>query len=167
MTRQYFAAAAAILLGACSSSDAPNQAPVVGAIADQAISANKASAPIPFTVSDESAGSLSLSAVTENPDVIPEDGLSLGGAGTNRTLTVTPVPDTTGDSFITVIATDPAGLASSTSFLLTVEAEQRSLQAFTRDEFAVDADDGEPVLVNAIEFQQDADNDDFADLLAQ
>ena len=83
----------------------------------------------------------------------------------SRTLTVNPVVDMTGDAMITIIVRDAENLAASSSFLLTVTAEQKSMQQFTRDNFVSTPDD-EPELINAVEFAQDADDDDFADLLA-
>ena len=50
--------------------------------------------------------------------------------------------------------------------MLTIVPQQISLQQFVRAEFDLAADD-EPQLINAIEFDQDAEDDDFADLLAQ
>ena len=162
-----------VLVGACSSggSDAPppppaNMAPTISQIQDQSTTANQASAPIAFTVSDEDVGSLSFTLMSDNQPVVPDDGLVLGGSGTSRTLTVTPVVDTLGDSMLTIIVTDTGGLSASASFLLTIAAEQQSLQQFTRDTFALAAD-GDPELINAVEFTQDAEDDDFADLLAQ
>ena len=163
---------ACLLVAACggggSSIDPPaaNQAPTISAITDQSTSANQASQPIGFTVSDEQVGSLGFTLMSDNTDVVANDGLELGGSGTSRTLTVTPVVDTTGDAFVTVIVTDSAGLSASTSFLLTIVPEQKSMQQFTRGAFGEEAD-GAPDLVNAVEFVQDADSDDFADLLAQ
>ena len=164
-------AVVSFLVAACDggSSTAPpaaNQAPTISAITDLSTPANQASQPISFTVADEQVGSLSFSLMSDNADVVSDDRLQLGGSGTDRTLTATPVADTTGDAFVTIIVTDSAGLSASTSFLLTVDPQQQSMQLFTRDAFGEDADD-EPSLVNAIEFAQDADDDEFADLLAQ
>ena len=163
--------AASVLLAACSGggSDDPapvNQAPQIAAIADQTIAANGTSAAIAFSVSDENPAALAVSVTSDRQQVVPDGGIQLAGTGTDRSITVTPVVDTTGDAFITIVATDSAGLSASTSFLLAVDPEQRSMQQFARDAFAADAD-GEPDLINAVEFAQDAEDDDFADLLAQ
>lgn len=161
------AAALGILLGACSGSyDAgqANQPPMISTIEQQNTVANAASTPVAFSVDDERPGTLTISAMSDRQQVVSDDGLSLAGNGTERTITVTPVADATGDAFITIIATDANGLSTSTSFLLVVEPEQRSMQQFARDAFATDADD-DPVLVNALEFIMDAEADDFADLL--
>ncbi len=153
--------------GGSGSSPAPgNLAPTISAIADQNTTANEQSAAIAFTVTDEQASNLSISASSDRQQVVPDSELVLGGSGTMRSVTITPVIDTLGDAFITIIVTDQAGLSASTSFLLTVVPQQVSLQQFVRTTFA-DAEDGDPALINAIAFDQDADNDDFADLLAQ
>ncbi len=159
------------LLAACSSDSsgdrqAENRAPTVSAIPAIDTVANGSSQPIAFSVSDESVSTLSIVALSDRPEIVPNDAIVIDGAGANRTLTVTPVVDTTGDSMISVIVEDREGLAASTSFLLTVIAEQKSMQQFARDTFA-DSEDDEPALINAVEFTQDADDDDFADLLAQ
>ena len=161
------------LLAACSNDSADeiqrppaNQAPIVSAIAATVATANRSSQPIAFSVSDEDADALLISAMSDRPEIVPTDGIVVAGAGQQRTLTITPVVDMTGDAMITVIAEDEEGLAASASFLLTVAAEQRSMQQFVRDTFS-DADSDEPALINAVEFTQDADDDDFADLLEQ
>ena len=160
-----------LLVAACGNGSDPapapiNAAPTISVIADQSTMANQASAPIAFTVTDEQLSSLGLSATSDNQEVVPDTGLVLGGSGGDRTLTVTPTLDRLGDAFITVTVTDQAGLSASTTFLLTIDPQQVSVQQFTRTTFALSAD-GDPELINAIEFTQDADNDDFADLLAQ
>ncbi len=153
--------------GGSGSALAPvNAAPTISAIADQSTSANVSSAAITFTVTDESTSSLSFSTSSDNQQVVPDSGLDLVSNGASGSITVTPVIDTLGDAFITIIVSDQAGLSASTSFLLTIVPQQASFQQFVRTEFAR-AEDGEPALINAIAFDQDADNDDFADLLAQ
>ena len=162
---------AAALLAACGGGSggdpiARNLPPGVSSISPKATVANGTSQPIDFTVSDEDVDSLSISASSDRPGLVPDDGLAITGSGRNRTLVVSPAVDTTGDAFVTIIVRDMQGLAASSSFLLTVEAERRSIQRFARDAFANSADD-EPALINAVEFDQDAAEDDFADLLSQ
>lgn len=156
-----------VLLAACSSdrSDPVNTAPSIGDIADLSIAANQASPAIGFTVDDERPDSLTIVVTSDRPQLVPDAGLVIGGSGGARSLTATPVPDELGDALITIIATDVEGLSASTAFLLTVDPERKSMHQFARDVFAADADD-EPVLINAVEFAQDAEEDDFADLLA-
>ena len=151
--------------GGSGSSPAPvSTAPTISTIPDQSTSANVSSSAIAVTVTSDT--SLSFSTSSDNQQVVSDSGLDLVINGASGSITVTPVIDTLGDAFITIIVTDQAGLSASTSFLLTVIPQQISLQQFVRTEFAK-ADDGEPALINAVAFDQDAENDDFADLLAQ
>ena len=151
--------------GGSGSSPAPiGTAPTISAIADQSTSANVISSAIVFTVT--SATSLSYSVSSDNQQVVSDAGLDLVSNGVSGSITVTPVIDTLGDAFISIIVTDQAGLSASTSFLLTIVPQQASMQQFVRTEFA-QAEDGEPALINAVAFDQDAENDNFADLLAQ
>lgn len=165
--RHQIIAVIGLCIAGCSGSDsARNRAPSISAIADQATMANAPSAAIVFTVTDEQASNLSITVSSDRQTVIPDSGIVLTGIGTARSLTVTPVIDTLGDAFVTIIVTDRAGLSASTSFLVNVIPQQASMLQFTRASFEQDEAD-DPQLVNAIEFDQDAADDDFADLLAQ
>ncbi len=163
-------ALAGLGLAACGGSgDDPqpiNQPPALSAIADQSITANGTSQPIAFSISDEAADEVTLTVSSDRQNLVADDNIALDGNGSARSLTVTPSIDEAGDAFITIVATDGQGLSAGTSFLLTVTPEQKSMQQFARDTFAEGADD-EPALINAVEFAEDAENDDFADLLAQ
>ena len=156
-----------LLLVACGgSSPAPapaESAPTISAIPDQVTNANETSASIPFTVSN--ALNLSFSVSSDNQQVVPNSGIEIVINGNDGTLTVAPVVDTLGDAFITIVVTDQAGLSASTSFLVTVVPQQLSLKHFVRNQFAL-SKDGDPAPINAVMFDQDADTDDFADLLA-
>ena len=162
-------AAIGVMLAACESDGgggpAPvNAAPTVSAIADTGITANRTSPAIGFTVDDERPDSLTIVATSDRQQLLPDAGLVINGSSSARSLAATPVIDELGDALITIVVTDTAGLSASTAFLLTVDPEQKSMQQFARDAFAADAND-EPALINAVEFAQDADEDDFADLL--
>lgn len=157
------------LLAACSSGstgdrEPSNQAPTVSAIPATDTVANGTSQPIVFSVDDENVASLAITVTSDRPALVPDTAIVVDGSDTQRMLTITPAIDMTGDAMITVIAEDNGGLRTSSSFLLTVVAEQKSMAQFARDAFA-SAEDDEPVLINAVEFNQDADEDDFADLL--
>ncbi len=159
-----------LLVAGCGGSDfspAPvNQAPTISAVPNQSTVANATSVAIGFTVTDEQASALSITASSDRQQVVPDSALELGGSGTDRTLTVTPVFDTLGDAFISIVVTDTLGLSANTTFLLTIDPLQESMQQFTRSTFAELADD-DPEFVNAVNFTQDADDDDFADFFAQ
>ena len=166
--RYLMAALAGLLVAGCSGngSEPVDDIPAITAIADQNTTANEQSIAIAFTVTDEQLANLSISVSSDNQQVIPDSGLALGGNSSGRTLTVTPTFDVLGDAFITIIVTDLSGQSASTSFLLTVVPQEQSLQQWTRAFFLEDENDA-PELINAISFVQDADDDDFADLLVQ
>lgn len=168
-TRHFHIGLVTLALAACANDSddrsPPNTAPVLGAIADQSTTANAPTAAIAFTVTDEDAGAMTFALSSDNEPLVADDAIVLGGSDASRSVTITPTPDMLGDAMITIIGTDTLGLQASTSFLLTVTPEQKSMQQFTRDTF-VDSPDGEPELVNAVEFALDAESDDFADLLS-
>lgn len=161
----------AVLAAACDSGsagrpDPVNEPPAIAAVPDQVTTANGAAKPIVVEVADERADTLTLSASSTDQDVVADSGLSIAGAGARRIVTITPVQDATGESLVTLVVTDSVGLSASTSFLFSVRAEQKSMRQFTRSEFSQDAD-GDPELVNAVDFDRDAEADDFADLLTR
>ncbi len=160
-------AGCAVLVTACSGSEddnVVNQPPTIGEIAAVSTTANQTSDPIAFQIRDENVNGLVVSAMSDRPDVIPDEAIEIRGSGANREIVVTPIVDVVGDAQITLIAEDIEGLVAGASFLVTVTAEQKSMQQFARSTFAFEADE-EPELINAVEFAQDADDDDFADLL--
>lgn len=84
---------------------------------------------INFTVGDAetAAGSLTVSAVSENQSVIPDANLSFSGSGANRTLTVTPVAGSTGYSPILVTVSDTDGDSATALFNMTVTTSNVSV----------------------------------------
>lgn len=159
-----------LVISACDSStdSGPviiDRPPTISTISDQTITANQPSDSIAFAVFDEQPGALAFTLLSDNTELVPVDGIAVGGTGSGRNLLITPVEDRFGDALVTVVVADASGLAASTSFLLTVVPEQKSLQTFTRSTFAEPAD-GEPALINAVEFARDAEGDGFEDLLS-
>ncbi|HXJ72237.1 MAG TPA: proprotein convertase P-domain-containing protein, partial [Candidatus Dormibacteraeota bacterium] len=96
-------------------------APVISNIADQTTTVSTATPAIPFTVADADTplNSLSLSAGSSNPSLVPNGNIVFGGAGANRTVTVTPAPNLSGVATITVTVSDGVFTASD-SFVLSV-----------------------------------------------
>ena len=79
-------------------------APSISAIPDQIAITNTSTAAVPFTVGDAEGNPITLSSNYTNPGLVSS--VTFGGAGANRTVTVTPVADAAGVSTISVIATD-------------------------------------------------------------
>jgi Bacterial Ig domain len=101
--------------------NAVNNPPVVSAITNRVIAVSTSTAAIPFTVSDVEtpAGSLTVSASSDDPAIVPVSGIVFGGSGGNRTVTVTPANGQTGVVNITITVSDGTD-SSSTTFQLTV-----------------------------------------------
>jgi hypothetical protein len=70
-------------------------------------------------VADEEtpAGSLTLSASSSNPALVPSGGIVFGGSGGNRTVKVTPAANRSGSATITVVVSDGTASASRALFL--------------------------------------------------
>jgi hypothetical protein len=100
-----------------------NTVPDISAIANRTTSEDTPTATIAFTVSDAqtAAGSLVITALSSNSSLVANtsSGLALGGAGSARTLVVTPEPDANGSTTITVMVSDGT-LSAGSTFVLTV-----------------------------------------------
>ncbi len=94
----------------------PLAAPTISAIANQLTQVNTAKGPIAFTVGDTDTNldSLTVSGVSSNTALIPSGNLVFGGAGSDRTITLTPTTDQTGLSTIIVTVSDGSQSASDT-----------------------------------------------------
>lgn len=64
--------------------------------------------PIPFTIGDQETApdGLEVAASSSNPSIIPESNVIFGGTGANRTITVIPAANQSGNSVITVTVSD-------------------------------------------------------------
>lgn len=102
---------------------APNAAPVISAVADLATAEDTPTAAVPFTIYDAEtpAAALTLTAASSDTNLVPVTGISLGGSGTNRTVTVSPATNASGSATITVTVDDGVNFTSE-PFLLTVNA---------------------------------------------
>ncbi len=99
-----------------------NTPPKISDIPDQTIPAGSSTGAIKFTVDDleTPATQLRLTADSSNSKLVPLSGISFGGSGNNRTVTVTPASGLTGQSQITVTVFDTGQLTASDTFLVTV-----------------------------------------------
>ncbi|HLP76729.1 MAG TPA: hypothetical protein VK327_07395 [Candidatus Paceibacterota bacterium] len=100
--------------------------PSISGLVATSIPGNSNTGPLPFVVSDveTAAGSLTVSATSDNPTLVPNSpaNLTFGGADGNRTLTVTPAVGQQGTANIEVVVTDGNNDTATNSFLLTVGA---------------------------------------------
>ena len=102
-----------------------NDPPLISEIADQTIDEDTSSGAIAFTISDEDTPltNLSLSVNSANPGILPISNITIGGSGSSKTITLTPVANrntsTTGSFAVTLTVSDGA-LSDTESFYLTV-----------------------------------------------
>jgi hypothetical protein len=98
--------------------------------------------------------------------VIPSEGISLGGTGGSRTITLVPSDDATGQTTVTISAKDAQGLTTNGTFAVTVRAVEKSILAYTTTTFGQSESDT-PAQVSGFSFVQDADDDTSFDSLLQ
>lgn len=75
-----------------------------------------------FTVGDAEtpAASLTVTAASSNPAIVPASGLVLGGSGASRTINVLPAANANGSVTITLTVTDGDGATATSAFTVTV-----------------------------------------------
>lgn len=97
-----------------------NFRPEVSWIPDQRTTPGAAVNNIAFTVNDveTSAASLTVTATSSNPTLLPVSGISFGGSGANRTVSLTPASAQSGVSSITLTVSDGAQ-SCATAFTIT------------------------------------------------
>jgi VCBS repeat-containing protein len=127
-----------------------NDAPTVSDIGNQGTDEDTPVGPIAFTVGDveSDASSLTVSATSNNQTLVPDDNITLAGAGENRTLTVSPAADESGAVVITVSVSDSIDSATDT-FTVTVTAVNDAPSG--TDNSITVAEDGSYVL-SAVDF---------------
>lgn len=94
-------------------------APVATGLADVSTTEGSAIPPLSFAIADATKplASLVLTASSDNPALIPSTAITLGGSGANRTITLSPVANTSGTGTITVTISNGV---TSNSFAFTV-----------------------------------------------
>jgi hypothetical protein len=99
-----------------------NSAPVLAIVPNQIVFEDSVAGVIPFTVGDleTPASSLAAAAVSANTVLLPNSSISITGTGSNRTVFVTPAANLSGNTLISITASDPNGNSSVSTFLLTV-----------------------------------------------
>jgi len=144
-----------------------NVAPTLGAIGAQTIDQDTSTGAVSFTVSDDTGpGGVTLTAASSNATVIPAEGISLGGTGGSRTITLVPSEDATGQTNVTITAKDSQGLTTTGTFAVTVRSVEKSILTYATTTFAQSESDT-PAPVSGFTFVQDADDDTSFDSLLQ
>lgn len=91
-----------------------NSLPTITPIGNQVIVKNGSTGTLSFTIADTetSAADLTVTAASDNPSVVSNAGISLGGSGGSRTATIVPVQDAIGTTTVTLTVSDGSGSAS-------------------------------------------------------
>jgi hypothetical protein len=99
-----------------------NDPPTISDIPDQTTTEGKPVGPISVTVGDidTPAGGLILSASSNNQALVPNNAITFGVSGGNRTVTVTPAAGQTGTAIVTVTVSDGLDGQVSDTFAVTV-----------------------------------------------
>jgi len=99
----------------------PGTGPIISSIPDQVVDGNSPTAPLPFTVTDAQfpPSSLSFSATSSNPVLVPAGSILVSGDGTDEMVSVSPALGQAGSTLITLSVSDGT-VSNSTSFVLTV-----------------------------------------------
>ncbi|MCL1043710.1 cadherin-like domain-containing protein, partial [Shewanella marisflavi] len=100
-----------------------NDTPTISYISNKTINEDASTQTVSFTVGDveTSASSLSVSRSTSNSTLLPTSRITLGGSGSNRTVSFTPVANKYGSATITLTASDGVKVGSR-SFKVTVNS---------------------------------------------
>ena len=103
---------------------AVNDAPTTTAIADQTPNEDTATGPIAFTVGDveTAAGSLIITATSNDQTLVPDANITLGGSGMNRTIDVLPGLNQNGGPATITVTVDDGTTTTQTTFDVTVTA---------------------------------------------
>ena len=79
-------------------------------------------------IAETPASQLTVTAGADGTSVFPADGITLGGSGAVRSITLTPFEATTGTANITLTVIDAEGAVSARSFQVTVNARNASIR---------------------------------------
>ena len=101
-----------------------NDPPTITVIEDQTVNEDGSSSEIGFTVADIETEPVLLTVIGEssNSTLIEPLGIEFSGAGSNRTVKLTPQSNQTGTAHLTISVRDEEGVWVSETFVLTVDA---------------------------------------------
>jgi hypothetical protein len=107
--------------------------PTVSDIADRTIEENFTVGPLAFTISGPEAGpgGVQVSVSSDNPALVPQSSLVLGGSGSQRTLRINPMLNQFGLATITITVSDGISTGSDTFRLTVTPATTFKVAAFT------------------------------------
>jgi hypothetical protein len=98
-----------------------NAFPTISSISPQTTAEDTPTPAIPFVIGDRetAAGSLSVSGLSSNTNLVANTNIVFGGSASNRTVTLTPSPNQSGTTTVSIAVSDGMAITS-TNFSLTV-----------------------------------------------
>ncbi len=128
-----------------------NDLPLISRVRDQTVARNATTGPLNFGVFDleTEPTQLKVTAVADNVTLVPASAITLGGAGTNRTVNISPASNQAGSTTVTLAVTDADGGKSTSSFLLTVSSNGVAPQ-ITRQPAGVVLAEGEALSLSVV-----------------
>jgi VCBS repeat-containing protein len=128
-----------------------NDPPTISGPGDQTIDEDTDLTDAPITVDDPETdpGSLTLTATSGNTSLLPNDNITLGGSGANRTISASPAPDANGSVTIELTVSDGSNQAT-TSFDLTVSPVNDAPTLATNDGLTLDEDTESTIPTGAL-----------------
>jgi hypothetical protein len=105
-----------------------NTRPTISSLDNIRLAPGATSSPLSFTIGDAETpvASLKLSATTDNTSLVPNTGITFGGTGANRTVTITSAAGKTGTANVTIQVEDTMGGKASTAFAVVVGSAYNS-----------------------------------------
>lgn len=136
-----------------------NQSPIVSDVSDLTSCYNLTSEDILIAISDDTtlAENLTLTATSSNTSLIPDANIIIGGMGTNRNLSITPVTGEVGSSTITYEVLDQDGASTVKSFVITID-DITAPQAITKNITIALDNNGEASITSAMINDGSTDN---------
>ena len=118
------------------------ESPTISDIRELTIAEDSTPAPINFVIGDQqtAVGDLLVRATSSNPNLVPDGNLVIGGSGSNRTLSLSPLPNQFGTATITVTVTDTDGRSRSDTFALNVTPVNDLPTITSIDDITIDED---------------------------
>ncbi len=106
---------------------AVNDLPTISSIDDQMIDQNGSSGALNFTVGDveTAATSLTVTAVSSDPALVPDANIVVEGTGVDRTVTVTPAADVTGGPVTITLTVNDGTTSANETFQVTIKSVER------------------------------------------
>jgi len=160
----YFLVFVLFATSACFDSDNHNNEdvdltpPVFGHLDDVTIVADTQGHMLAFTVEDDGPVPIQVSAVSTNSAIISDDGFEISGSSSERTLSITPVADTTGTAEIVLSATDSAGNLATEWIVVSVILWEVNARELIDEIVSLDMD-AEPLFINQLVVIDDLDQE--------